>query len=123
MRKLILLVDPDPHFRAGLRRLLEAGGFAVGEACSGEEGERTIHRVHVDAVIVDVLVESLVPGGSVAEKLKATGSRMPVYVFSEASIVTREDIDFTAMNIAGVFTRPLNATVVINTLKTRLKIS
>ncbi|HEX8035126.1 MAG TPA: response regulator [Ktedonobacterales bacterium] len=121
-RKLILLVDPDPHLRASLRGPLENAGFSVGEACSGQEGERTIKRVHVDAVIVDVLLDSLVPGGSVAEKLRATGSRIPVYVFTEQSIATREDIDLEALNIAGVFTKPFDTAAIIHALKTRLKV-
>src|SRR5689334_19396346 len=91
-RKLILLVDNDPHVRASLRRPLEAAGFAVGEAYNGREGERTLKRVHVDAVIVDVMVESLDPAGPVAERLGAVGSRTPVYVFTEAAMATREDV-------------------------------
>lgn len=122
-RKLILVVDPDPHLRASLRGPLEAAGFSVGEACSGQEGERTIKRVHVDAVIVDVMLESLVPGGSVAEKLRAVGSGIPVYVFTEKSIATREDIDLAAMNIAGVFTKPFDIAAIIRALKTRLKVA
>ncbi|MGZ3599260.1 MAG: response regulator [Ktedonobacterales bacterium] len=121
-RKLILLVDPDPHLRASLRGPLENAGFSVGEACSGQEGERTIKRIHVDAVIVDVMPESVIPGGSVAEKLKATGSGIPVYVFAEKSIATREDIDLAAMNIAGVFTKPFDTVAILHALRTRLKV-
>lgn len=121
-RKLILLVDPDPHLRASLRGPLETAGFSVGEACSAQEGERTINRVHVDAVIADVMLKSLIPAGSVAERLRATGSRVPVYVFTEKSVATLEDIDLAAMNIAGVFTKPFDTVAIIHALKTRLKV-
>ena len=121
-RKLVLVVDPDPRFRASLRGPLEAAGFAVGEAVNGREGERTLRRVHVDAIIVDVMVESLDPAGPVAEKLRAAGSRMPVYVFTEAALAVRENIDFDAMNIAGVFPKPFDVQAIIKTLKTRLKV-
>ncbi len=121
-RKLILLVDPDPHFRAVLRRPLEAAGFAVGEAFNGREGERTLNRVHVDAVIVDVMVESLDPTGPVAEKLRAVGSRTPVYVFTEAAVTVHQEVDFESMNIAGIFPKPFDAQAIIQTLKSRLKV-
>lgn len=120
-RQLVLLVDPDPHLRASLRGPLEAAGFAVGEACNAKEGERTFQRVQVDAVIVDILVESLVPDGSVAEKLKAAGSRVPVYVFTEASMSVREEINYAAMHIAGVFTKPFDTAAIVSALKARLK--
>lgn len=121
-RRLILLVDPDPHFRAHLRLALEAAGFSVGEAANGRAGERTIARVRPDAVIVDLLVESSQPGRSVAEMLSESGSEIPLFLIgSGVSYAADEMVDIHALKIAGVFPKPVDTALVIQTLKTRLK--
>jgi len=84
-RKIILLVDADPHARAILRNALEAAGFTVGEAANSFEGERTVSRVQPDAVLFDLMEEHDVGGISEAARLNGAGNHPPVYIVSTAA--------------------------------------
>jgi len=121
-RRTILLVDQDAHFRAGLRLALEDAGFLVGEAASGKEGERTLKRIRPDAVLVDVMLETVDAGGIVAAKLREIGSRIPIYIISTTAGSMHTDLDFSALGIAGIFAKPVDFKVVVQTLKARLKL-
>src|SRR5208337_784875 len=119
-RKTILLVDADPHARAMLRNALEAAGFTVGEAASGREGERTAIRVKPDAILADLMMESIDAGGVVADKLKELGSQIPIYIVSTASDALIGAVGLRELGISGVFLKPGDPAVIIQTLKTRL---
>lgn len=119
-RKTVLLVDADAHARATLRNALEAAGFTVGEAASGREGERTALRVKPDAILADLMLETVDAGGVVAAKLRDTGSGVPVYIVSNATDALVGSVGLHELGIAGVFLKPGDPAVIIQTLKTRL---
>lgn len=119
-RKTILLVDADPHARAILRNALEAADFSVGEAASGREAERTLKRVKLDAVLADLMLETIDAGSAMAHKLKAVGSQIPIYIVSTASDALIGAVGLRELGISGVFLKPVDAAIVIQTLKTRL---
>jgi len=119
-RKTILLVDGDSHARAVLRNALEAAGFTVGEAASGREGERTAIRVKPDAILADLMMETIDAGGTLTDKLKEMGSRIPVYIVSTASDALVGSVGLRELGISGVFLKPGDPAVIIQTLKTRL---
>lgn len=119
-RKTILLVDADPHARAVLRNALEAAGFSVGEAASAHEGERTAIRIKPDAILADLLMENVDGGGEIAEKLRNVGSRIPIYIVSTAAEALVGAVGLQELGVSGVFLKPADPTIVIQTLKTRL---
>ena len=119
-RKMILLVDSDPHARAVLRNALEAAGFSVGEAANGPEGERTANRIKPDAILADLMMETIDAGGAIADKLKEAGSRIPIYLVSTAADALVGSVGLHELGIAGVFLKPIDPAVVVQTLKTRL---
>lgn len=121
-RRTILLVDPDPHARAVLRNALEAAGFSVGEAANGREGERTAMRIRPDAILADLVMETVDAGG-VAGKLKEVGHRIPVYIVSNAADALVGSVGLDELGVSGVFLKPADPAVVIQTLKTRLGVS
>ena len=122
-RKTILLVDADPHARAVLRNALEAAGFTVGEAVNGREGERTAMRVKPDAILADLVMETVDAGGAIADKLKAVGSRIPLYIVSNAADALVGAVGLDQLGVSGVFLRPADPAVVVQTLKTRLDVT
>jgi CheY-like chemotaxis protein len=119
-RKTILLVDADPHARAVLRNALEAAGFTVGEAASGREGERTALRVKPDAILADLMMETIDAGGVIADNLKNLGSRIPIYIVSTASDALIGAVGLRELGISGVFLKPVDPAIVLQTLKIRL---
>lgn len=120
-RRTILLVDPDPHFRAGLRVALEAAGFTVGEAASGKEGERTAMRIRPDAILLDLMLESVDAGSLLAQRLREIGEKFPIYLISQAAGSVDANIDLASWGIAGVFAKPLNIPDMVQTLRLRLQ--
>jgi len=119
-RKTILVVDADPHARAVMRVALEAAGFTVGEAASGVEGERTALRVKPDAILADLMLETIDAGGEIADRLKKLGNQIPIYIVSTASDALVGAVGLRELGISGVFLKPGDPAVVIRTLKTRL---
>lgn len=119
-RKTILLVDGDPHARATLRNALEGAGFSVGEACNGEEGERTARRILPDAILTDLMMETVDAGGEIAARLAAAGHEAPVFIISTAAEALVGATSFSELGISGVFLKPADPAIVIQTLKTRL---
>lgn len=122
-RKTILLVDSDPHARAVLRNALEAAGFTVGEAANGREGERTVMRVKPDAILADLVMETVDAHGAIADTLKAVGSRIPLYIVSNAADALVGAVGLDQLGVSGVFLKPADPAVVVQTLRTRLGVT
>jgi DNA-binding response OmpR family regulator len=119
-RRTILLVDADAHARALLRKALEAGGFSVGEAANNREGERTIGRIRPDAVLADLLADPADAGGTLSEWLHANGGAIPCYIVSSAVDALVGSVGLHELGVTGVFLKPVDAALVIQTLRTRL---
>lgn len=119
-RKTILLIDTDPHSRAVLRNALEAAGFTVGEAANSREGERTALRIRPDAILADLMMETVDAGGRMAERLRALGGTIPFYIVSTASEALIGAVGLRELGVSGVFLKPIDPAVVIQTLRARL---
>jgi DNA-binding response OmpR family regulator len=119
-RKTILLVDADAHARATLRKALEAANFSVGEAANNREGERTALRIKPDAILAELMTDGADDGRTVSESLRASGSEIPCYIVSTASDALVGSIGLHEIGISGVFLKPVDTAIVIQTLKTRL---
>jgi DNA-binding response OmpR family regulator len=119
-RQTILLVDPDPHARKTLRLALEADGFSVGEACNTHEGERTARRIHPDAILADLLTDTANHGATLPERLHEAGLHIPIYIVSAGSDALLNTVGLHEIGVAGVFLKPADAAVIIETLKIRL---
>jgi CheY-like chemotaxis protein len=119
-RRTILLIDNDPHARAVLRNALEAAGFSVGEAANEMAGERTAGRIKPDAILADLLMSSAHVGPMLSERLVASGQDVPCYVLSSGGEALVGAIGLHEIGVSGVFLKPADPVIVIQTLKTRL---
>jgi hydrogenase maturation protease len=119
--KTILVVDDDPDVRATLRIILESAGFTVGEAANGDIGVKIAERIRPDAIIVDLMMETVDAGSKVSTHLKASGFTCPIYLLSAAGDSVRYNIDTQELGLAGIFQKPADPTTLIVTLKTRLR--
>jgi two-component system OmpR family response regulator len=120
-RRTLLLVDPDPHFRAGLRLALEAAGFTVGEAANSKEGERTALRIRPDAILLDLMLETVDAGSLLAQRLREIGEKFPIFLISHAAGSLDYNLDLHSLGIAGVFAKPVNVAEMIGTLRRHLQ--
>ncbi|MGI6461813.1 MAG: hydrogenase maturation protease [Candidatus Hydrogenedentales bacterium] len=121
-KKTVLTIDDDPDIRATLRIVLEAEGFSVGEASNGEEGLKAVERVHPDAIIVDLMMENVDSGSTLAQKLKEIGYAGPVYMLSSAGDTVRYNLDARELGLAGIFQKPIDPKTLVATLKAKLKV-
>jgi DNA-binding response OmpR family regulator len=120
--KTILIIDDDPDIRSALRIVLEAAGFSVGEASSGAEGLAAAERVEPDAVIVDLMMETVDAGSRLSQELKGRGFSAPIYLLSSAGESVRFNIDARELGLAGIFQKPLDHGVLVRTLKKTLRV-
>lgn len=120
-KKTILTIDDDPDIRAALRMVLEAEGFSVGEAATGEEGVKIAERVKPDAIIIDLMMENVDSGSVAARKLKDAGHTCPIYLLSSAGDTVRYNLDARDLGLAGIFQKPIDPKTLVTTLKAKLK--
>jgi DNA-binding response OmpR family regulator len=119
-RRTILLVDADAHARAILRKALEAANFSVGEAANNREGERTALRIKPDAILAELMTDGADDGRTVSERLSASGSEIPCYIVSTASEALVGSVGLHEIGVSGVFLKPVDTEIVIQTLRMRL---
>ena len=119
-KKTILIIDDDPDIRSSMRIVLEAAGYTVGEAATGEEGLKTAERIGPDAIIVDLMMESVDAGSRLSQQLKEEGFGGPVYLLSSAGDSVRFNLDARELGLAGIFQKPVDHKVLVDTLGKKL---
>ncbi|HVP18305.1 MAG TPA: hydrogenase maturation protease [Spirochaetia bacterium] len=120
--KTILVIDDDPDVRATLRVILESAGFAVGEAADGIAGLKIAEKIRPDAIILDLMMETVDAGSRVSTTLKSSGFTGPIYLLSAAGDSVRYNIDTQQLGLAGIFQKPADPKTLVATLKTSLKV-
>lgn len=121
-KKTILVIDDDPDIRAAMRMVLEAEGFLVGESSNGEEGIKTAERIQPDAMVIDLMMENVDSGTTVAQELKAKGYTGPMYMLSSAGDAVRYNLDERELGLAGIFQKPIDPKLLVTTLKQALRV-
>jgi DNA-binding response OmpR family regulator/anti-sigma regulatory factor (Ser/Thr protein kinase) len=86
----ILVIDDSPTFRETLKQALDAGGYAVSTAVSGEEGLRLAFALRPDAIIVDGVLPGI-DGATVVRRIREDTAlrRTPCLVLTGSE--TRDD--------------------------------
>lgn len=120
-KKTVLTIDDDADIRAALRVVLQAEGFSVGEASSGEEGLQIALDIQPDAILVDLMMEKVDSGQRVARELRDAGYTNPIYMLSSAGDTVRYNIDARALGLSGIFQKPINPKKLADTLKAKLE--
>ena len=121
-KKTILIVDDSEVDRKALKEILEE--FEVIEAESGYVAQTIIteRRFDLDAIFMDITMPGM-DGFSVLRHMQDKRIHN-IFVFMATSEATTENVKKAAKyNIAGFIKKPLDREVVLNRLKTVLKIS
>jgi DNA-binding response OmpR family regulator len=117
----ILCVDDDPDVLDSLRIVLESRGYTMVGARSAEEGLEKYSSAHPDLLMIDLMMEEVDSGTTLVTKLQALGNTAPVYMLSSVGEELQYSVDPEKLGLAGVFQKPLSASVLLKTLDTRLK--
>ena len=112
---LVLVIDDDPAVRDVLSRYLTQEGFLVETAETGEEGQRLVHEIRPDIVILDVFLPGI-DGWAVLAALKATPevADIPVIMLTIAEEKERS----ISMGAANYLLKPIDRTHLIEILRT-----
>jgi len=119
-KRTILCIDDDEDILMTLRLILENNGYRMVEASTAEEGLEKFKAEKPDLVIVDLMMEEVDAGTNFVKELKALGEDVPVYMLSSVGDQLNLSTDYVSLGLAGVFQKPINADVLIKTLKSKL---
>ncbi len=87
MKKTIMVVDDDVDYRFQQRVQLEAAGYAVVEADSGEHAMEVLETVRPDLAVLDLMMEEMDAGFTLCYYIKKKYPEVPIIL---ATAVTRE---------------------------------
>ena len=104
-----------------LRLTLEAGGYRVVSAESGEDGMKKYHSEKPDVIIVDLMMEEVDAGTVLCTRLKACGNTAPVYLLSSVGDDLSRMTNPAELGLTGVFQKPLDKNTLLKILKEKLK--
>jgi two-component system, chemotaxis family, chemotaxis protein CheY len=120
-KHVILCVDDDADIRETMKMVLEANNYLFVGAGTAEEGFKKYQADKPDLVIVDLMMEEVDSGTNLVMKLKAAGNAAPVFMLSSVGDQLDRSIDVSQLGLAGIFQKPIDPKVLVNTLKTKFK--
>lgn len=68
--RTVLIIDDDEDFQASIGAFLESEGYRVVRARSGREGLAKLRECEPDAIILDIIMETMTEGYGVAYSIK-----------------------------------------------------
>ena len=119
-KHVILYVEDDADFRDSVSTVLEANGYTVVEAATGEEGLRLYKSEQPDFVILDLMMEEVDTGTSMVRDLKMAGCQVPIIVTSSAGDALFMSTDYAELGLSGVLQKPVDFDVLLALIKSKL---
>jgi two-component system, OmpR family, response regulator len=111
----VLLVEDDDDNRELMAEVLEAAGYAVTTAASGDEGLVTLGRGGVDIVVTDVGMPGL-GGLELARAAKKIAPHVPVVVVT--GWAERDDIaQAEGRDVAAVLIKPVDPDTLVESVR------
>ena len=83
----ILVIEDDPDIAEALRMPLEANGYEVIHAPTGEEGLQKVKEVEPDLIILDVMMETTTAGFQVSLQLRSPDPESEYAAYRNVPIV------------------------------------
>jgi DNA-binding response OmpR family regulator len=107
-RPRILCVDDDPDLLEALTVILEDGGWRVARAASAQEGEVEALEVPPDVAIVDLMLEEVDSGVTLATRLRARHPELPIFLLSSVGNSFLDTHDVGRLQITGILQKPID---------------
>lgn len=83
----VLIIEDDPDMALALRLPLEAGGYQVFDARSGEEGLQKVQEIKPDLIILDAMMETTTAGFQVSLALRSPDPRSPYAAYRDIPLL------------------------------------
>jgi len=119
-RRRILYVEDDPDYREAVRAVLESEGYDVLEAASAEEGLALFKASPPDAALVDLMMEEVDAGMTLARELRAAGATIPVVLLSSVGDALANELASDELGVAAVLQKPVRRETLLGILRNRL---
>ncbi len=120
-KPVILYVEDDADYRDAVRQLLEAHGYEMLEADSGEQGLRVFKAHRPDLILLDLMMEEVDAGTNLLRELRAEGNTAPVYLISSVGDTMTTITNAGELGFAGVFQKPMDNAQLLAVLDSKLK--
>ena len=84
MTKKLLMIDDDPDFVAGIKAILDSGGFEVEVAYNPKDGLQALQTKQYDLLLLDIMMGRGAEGIMIARKLRKDAKlrEMPVLIIT-----------------------------------------
>jgi DNA-binding response OmpR family regulator len=118
---VIQYVEDDADYRDSMRTVLEANGYHVIDAASGEEGLRQFKAEQPDMILVDLMMEEVDTGTSMVRDLRMAGCTAPIIVTSSAGDALHMTTDYAELGLAGVLQKPVDFDLLLALIRSKLQ--
>ena len=98
---------------------MEAGGYRVVQARSGEEGLRLYREAEPDVILLDLMREEVDTGVNFVKELRATGAGEPVILLTSLGDALSQSKDFGELGISAVLQKPVRGETLLALLRSR----
>lgn len=116
----VLVVDDEEGVRCVLAEALQAWGFAVQEATTGEEGLSRLRHGQFDLVIMDLRMPGL-DGRGLYERAAKEGVKLPAVILATGDAANLEAREFLAKVGAPLLLKPFSLTTLRETVDQALQ--
>ncbi len=123
----ILIVEDDPDMVTALRMPLEASGYEVYVASSGQEGLQKVKEINPDLIILDVMMETTTAGFQVSLQLRSPDPRseyapyrhIPILILTAIHTTTslRFGPDEAYLPVDDFVDKPIDPEVLLNKVR------
>jgi PAS domain S-box-containing protein len=119
----ILVIDDEPQIRILLSRILEAGGYRVTVAASGQDGLRKVAELLPDLIILDVVLPDM-GGDAVCKRLKENPAMEGTAVIMFSGQATSSDFQASALEKGadGFIVKPIQKRELLARVRAILRI-
>jgi len=118
---LILCVDDDPDLQAQMKARLEGRGYRVTCAGSIDEALRALAAEPPDAVLLDIMMETIDAGLQLLKEVRRRAPHLPVYLCSTLGTELAKQVDVQDLGADGLFEKPVDCERMLATLDRRLR--
>jgi CheY-like chemotaxis protein len=121
MSKVILIIDDDPDIIDAARAVLDARGFRVITAMSGEEGAKMFESSAPHLVLCDMMMERVDAGTKAAGAIRELNKTVPIYLMSSVAAATDGTVGADNMGFSGILQKPLDPDKLVRAVERALR--
>lgn len=113
----VLYVDDDRDCLDVMRMILESRGYVMLEARSGAEGLALFESHAPDAMIVDLMMETVDSGIRLVREVRRRQPDLPIFILSSVGDRLSQYVDPADLNVTGIMQKPIRGDDVLQLLR------